>query len=103
MCYIDIILRRAIRPPHRVRAVRDELAVGVEERIGPQAGGQDVGACLGDFELFGPQVEVLVHEQLNRLIDREAVGRAALLCRCPAVRASHKAAGALPEAAALAR
>ena len=79
MRYVDIILCRAVWPPHRIRAVRNKLAVGVEERVGPQTGRQDVGACLGDFELFGPQVEVLVHEKLDRLIDREAVGRSLFL------------------------
>ena len=75
MCYVNIILCWAVRPAHRVRAVRDELAVGVEKWVRSQAGGQDVGSRLGNLELLGPEVEVLVHQYLDRLVDGEPVGR----------------------------
>ena len=67
-----------VGPPGRslgVFPVGDELAVGVEDRVGPEAGRQDVGLGLGDLEELGAEVEVLADEPVDRLVERQAVRR----------------------------
>ena len=56
-------------------AVRDELGVGVEDRVGAETGGEDVRLGHRDLHAVGDQVEVLLHEHVDRLVDRHPAGR----------------------------
>ena len=73
---VDVVLGLATRTVAGVLAVRDELGVGVEDRVGPEAGGQDVRLRLRNLDRLGPKVQVLVHQPIDRLIEGQAVGRA---------------------------
>ena len=69
-------------PPGRARVKRpvgDALDVGVEDRVGPEAGGEDVGVGLGDLERLGAEVEVLADQPVDRLVEGQAVGRPLVL------------------------
>ena len=63
-------------PPGRrvgVAPVGDGRGVGVEERIRPEAGGQDVGLGLGDLVELGAEVEVLADQPVDGGIEGQAV------------------------------
>ena len=55
-------------------AVGDELGVGVEDRVGAEVGREHVGLGHRDLHAEGDQVEVLLDQQLDRLVDRHPVG-----------------------------
>ena len=76
MRYVQIILGWSARPPVGETPVGNELAVRIEDRIGPQARGQDVGAGLGNLHGLGPEVEVVLEQKLDRLVERQPVGGA---------------------------
>ncbi len=60
-------------------AVGDELAVGVEDRVIAEAGGEDVGLGHRQLEFERQQVEVALHELIDGLVESQAVGRALLV------------------------
>jgi len=64
---VHIVLGRAAGAIPSVFAVGDELRVCVEDRVGPQARGQDVGLGEGDLEPQGDQVQVLAEQGLDRI------------------------------------
>ena len=74
MRHVQVILGRAAGPLVREAAVGHELAVRIEDRVGPEARGQDVGAGLGDLHGLGSQVEVVRQQELDRLVERQSVG-----------------------------
>ena len=57
------------------RAVGDELRVHVDERIGAEARGEDVGIGLSEFVPQGTDVEIRRHDPVDGGVDREAIGR----------------------------
>ncbi len=71
---VEVVLERAALAFLGVSTIRDELAVGVEDRVGPETGGEDVGLGQGDLELAGLQVEVLADQEIQCLVERQAIG-----------------------------
>ena len=70
--HVHVVLGRAAGPGVRVPAVGNELAVGVEDRVRPQAGCQDVGVGHGDLEPQRQDVEVALDQDGDRLIQRHS-------------------------------
>ena len=73
---VDIVLCRPDRLLNRVCAVRNKLAVRVENRVGPQARRQHVRPHLRDLQKLRAEVEIPLHQKLDGLVDRQSVGRA---------------------------
>ena len=80
---IEIVLRRPARRGVGERAVGDELAVEVNERIGSQAGGEDVGVGLRQLVAEGADVDVVGHHPLDGDVEREAVRRPLVVGETP--------------------
>ena len=55
--------------------IRDELRVHVDERIGAEAGGEDVGVRLSEFLTQGADVQIRVHDLIEGGVESESVGR----------------------------
>ena len=55
---VEVILGRTARLARGKAAVRDELSIGIEDRIGAEAGGQDVGPGLWSRLEVGKAVNV---------------------------------------------
>ena len=88
---VQVVLRLPARPVRRETAVGDGLDVGVKDRVGAEAGGEDVGLGLGDLERLGIEVEVLADQPVDGLVEGQAVGRALIVTRRRAGRASRRA------------
>ena len=71
---VDVVLGRPARSIAPILPIGDELAVGVEDRVGAQARGQDVGPGLRDLEPLRAEVEVVADEPLERLVEGQTVG-----------------------------
>ena len=70
---VDVVLRRAARDGPVELAVGDELGVGVEDRVGAEAGLEDVGPRLGDLEELGTEVEAPLEGRVDGPIERDSV------------------------------
>jgi len=65
-------------PPGRLREklpYGDALDVAVENRIGAEARGEDVGLGLGDLERLRVKVEVVMDQPFDGLVEGESIGR----------------------------
>lgn len=73
---VEVVLRGAAGPPVVKRSIRDELGVHVDQRVGPQAGGENVGVCLRELVPQRADVEVGGQHPVERRVERQPVGRA---------------------------
>ena len=77
---VGIKLARAARGrPRELRAralVLEELAVLVEDGVGPQVRLQDVGARHRDFQELRAKVEAALERDVDGLVERHSIGRA---------------------------
>ena len=80
---VEIVLRRPARRGVGERAVGDELAVEVDQRIGAQPGGEDIGFGLGELVAESADVDVVGHHPLDGDIEREAVRRSLVVGESP--------------------
>ena len=71
---VEIVLRRPARPLVGELSIGDELRVHIDERIGAEARGQDVGIGLCEFVSQGADVEVTCHDSIDGRVERDAVG-----------------------------
>ncbi len=76
---VEIVLKLTAGALRRVIPIRDELAVGVKERVGPETGGQDIGIGLGDLVKSRAETEVLLNEPLDRRVEGQPIGGALIL------------------------
>ena len=76
---VQIILNGAAGALSRVLAIRHELGVGVQDRVGAEAGGQDVGVGHGDLEELTAELKVLSDQLLDGHVQGHTAGRADVL------------------------
>ena len=69
------------RPAERVLVplILQELAVLIEDRVGPQVGLEDVGARHRDLEELRAEVEAALQRDVDGLIERQAIGRSVVV------------------------
>ena len=66
----------AARRERRARAaILEKLAVLVEDGVRAEVGLEDVGPCHRDLEELGMKVEAALQRDIDRTIERHAVGR----------------------------
>ena len=66
-----------VGPPGTARLnwpVGDELGVGVEDRVGAEAGLEDVGPRLGDLEELGAEVQAALEGDVDGPVEGHSVG-----------------------------
>ena len=73
--HVHVILRLTARPIVGIVAERNELTIGVENRIGAKAGGQDVGLRHRNLIPKGLDLKIALDIALNRRVESETVGR----------------------------
>ena len=74
MRHVQVVLGRAAGPLSVEAAIGDELAVRIEDRVGAQARGEHVRPGLGQLQRQGPQAQVPVSIDLDRLVEGQPVG-----------------------------